>query len=192
MAGRSAPAQVVGQQTTVLQEFDGFQSVIGRPQCRHGRVPHAGFQRPGRSEAGQRRLGLGKADSIIAAVRRCAGGKRDRAIGYDFGDQIGDLANPVVLAGLADVERLIVNGLAQGSQRGSVGVDDVADVNQRSPRRAVALQQHLAGRDGMANEVVDDDVGSQSSRHAVGGDRVERRRFVKQTITSRPVQTARR
>ena len=115
-----------------------------------------------------------------------------------------------------------MNGLAQGSQRGSVGVDDVADVNQRSPRRAVALQQHLAGRDGMANEVVDDDVGSQSSRHAigggiakvdrrerligqpcellldqdfrfaVGGDRVERRRFVEQTITSRPLQTARR
>ena len=35
MAGRSAPAQVVGQQTTVLQELDGFQSVKGRP-CEHG------------------------------------------------------------------------------------------------------------------------------------------------------------
>ena len=75
-AGRSAPAQVVAQQATILQELDGFQSVIGWPQ-EHGvgqagagvgtvEFLNAGLQRPGRTEAGQGRLGFDKADPIVA------------------------------------------------------------------------------------------------------------------------------
>ena len=43
-----------------------------------------------------------------------------------------------------------------------------SDVDQRAPRRAVALQPHLAPGERGAGEVVDDDVGAQPRARAVG------------------------
>ena len=76
-------------------------------------------------------------------------------------DSTGNLPDAIVLARLAEVEGLIVNAGARSGERGGIGVDDVTDVHQWTPRRTVALQQDLAGRHGMADEVVDDNVRAQ-------------------------------
>ena len=57
--------------------------------------------------------------------------------------------------------------LSIGCQHREERPRDVLDVDQRAPRRAVALQAHLAAGEGSAGEVVDDDVSAQARARAV-------------------------
>ena len=59
--------------------------------------------------------------------------------------------------------------LARGVQDGEERARDVLDVHERAPRRSVALDEDLAGRVRIPNEVVHDHVGAQPRRGAVGG-----------------------
>ena len=87
----------------------------------------------------------------------------------DLGDDLGDLADRVVLVGRADVEGLVVDQLARRFEHRQRRARDVLDVHERAPRRAVALEHDLAGRVRPADEVVDHDVEAQARRDAVGG-----------------------
>src|SRR5690606_25768596 len=62
-------------------------------------------------EAGQRGGDLVEAHAV-AAVVRAAVAERELAAGEDVGDDLGDLTDLVVVAGVADVEDLGVDGLA--------------------------------------------------------------------------------
>ena len=54
-------------------------------------------------------------------------------------------------------------------ERREAGARHVLDVDERAPRRAVALEPNRAGRDRPADEVVEHDVEPQPRRDAVGG-----------------------
>ena len=68
-------------------------------------------------------------------------------------DDLGQLANAVVLLGLTDVERLIVDRFARCFQGSEECARDVFDVNGGRPRRAVALDQDATGGLGPRHEV---------------------------------------
>ena len=60
-----------------------------------------------------------------------------------------------------------MNQLARRFQHREERARNVLDVHERPPRRPVALDEHFAGRDGVADEAVHDDVGTKARRHAV-------------------------
>ena len=124
---------------------------------------------PLRLEAGQAARDLRERDAVGARVGAGAVGERDRRVGHGRLDHPRDVADLVVVLVAADVEGLVVDRLARRLERGQEAARDVLDVGERAPRRAVALHPHLAGRVGVGDEVVDDDVAAQARGDAVGG-----------------------
>src|SRR5882757_1746136 len=61
-------------------------------------------------------------------------------------------------------------------QHGDERARDVFYVNEGTPRRAVALNQDFSGSESDSDQVVDDDVGSQSGRDSVRGCVTQERR----------------
>ena len=126
-------------------------------ECR-SQLLHAGTDRPLRLELGQGAGELAAVHPIAARIRATALGVADVAAGHDVLHHLGEIADAVVLFGAADVERLVVHHCARRVQHGEKGAGDILDVHQRSPGCAVAQDQHVPGRVGNADEVVDDDV----------------------------------
>src|SRR2546425_10932012 len=82
-------------------------------------------------------------------------------------NHLGQRADLVVLFRSPDVERLVVDELSRGAQDSEESPTDVFDVNQRSPRRSIALQHNLAGRMSEADEVVHHEIDAQRGGYAV-------------------------
>ena len=82
---------------------------------------------------------------------------------------------------------------SSGASRSAIAARrDVADVDERPPRRAVALQPDRAGRVRPADEVVEDDVEPQTRRDAVDGGVPHRhRRRSPSSASSRSASSAR-
>jgi hypothetical protein len=55
-----------------------------------------------------------------------------------------------------------VDGVARRLEHREEGRADVLHVHQRPPRRAVALDEDVAGEMGVADEVVDHEVGAEA------------------------------
>lgn len=108
-------------------------------------------------------------DTVAAQVRAGPLGEADLAAGHHAVDDLGHLADAVVLGGGADVEGPAMHERAVGLQQGDVGAGDVLDMHQRPPGRAVALEVHLAGREGPRGQVVDHQVEADARRQPVRG-----------------------
>ena len=82
--------------------------------------------------------------------------------------------------------------LPGGLHDGQEGAADVADVHQGPPGCAVTLEQHLAGGEGVAGQVVHHQVPPQPRRDAVGrgvAQEARRERVVRLGVTSRSTKT---
>jgi hypothetical protein len=98
-----------------------------------------------------------------------------RAPRNDVGNDVGNLADAIVLLRRADVERLQVHELARRLERCQERARDVLDVDERAPGRAVAHDQDVARGEGETGQVVDDEVAAQPRRDAVGRGTAEER-----------------
>src|SRR3546814_12916868 len=81
-----------------------------------------------------------------------------RSVRHRVPHDLGDIADAIVLGGGADVEDLAVHGLARRLERGEEGAADVGDMNERTPGRPVALEEHAPGREGVRRQVVQHEV----------------------------------
>src|SRR5262249_60548468 len=138
-------------------------------QIRPVQLAYAVADRPPRTE---RRHGARQLVAVHAVAARIGAAARrvgDPAARNDLLHHVGDLADLVVLAALADVEGAVVDRVARRLEDGEKRARDVLDVDERPPWRAVALHQDLAGRESVPDEAVDHDVGAKPRRHAIGG-----------------------
>ena len=119
-------------------------------------------------EGREYRFQLGEIDAVVAHVPTCTIGERQARARYGISDQLGDVADLHVVDRAPDVERLVVHILPRRLSHGQNDAANVLDVHQRSPRRAVALEAHLARRCRDGCEVVHDDVDPQARRAPVG------------------------
>ncbi len=87
----------------------------------------------------------------------------------NFRNDVGQLADAVVFGGLADVKGLVVNRFARRFQHCDHGGNDVADVHDRPPGRAVTLDVHAASGIGRRHQVIQHNVQTQAGRNSVGG-----------------------
>src|SRR5437773_1605609 len=94
---------------------------------------------PLRLELGQEPMDLLEIRPIAAGVRTAARRVLDAGARNDVPDDLGEIADPVVLGGLAHVERLVVDRVARRRQDGEKGAADVLDVHDRPPGLPVAL-----------------------------------------------------
>ena len=91
--------------------------------------------------SGNAGLELREVDAVAARVRRRSLRERHLAVRQTLVDDLGEFADAVVLLGRADVERLARDDARRGASSSASGRrGDVADVDERAPRRAVALQ----------------------------------------------------
>src|SRR5579864_9793222 len=74
--------------------------------------------------------------------------QRNPASRKRVGDNAGELADLIVLAGAADVENLPLDRPSRSLERAGDGVADVEHMDQRAVRRSVAGQANLTGRPG--------------------------------------------
>ena len=119
-------------------------------------IPSRTLQRSFRS--GNVSFELGEVHTVVTQVRPGAVGERHRRPGHGLADHLGDVADLHVVLVPPDVERLVVDELARGLEHGQERPADVLDVHERPPRRAVAFQAHLPGRQRDGGEVVHHDV----------------------------------
>jgi len=63
----------------------------------------------------------------------------------------------------------LANVNTNGFKKGQTDFQDLIYVNERTPWRTVALNQDFSGRKSDSDQVVDDDIGTQSGRDSVCG-----------------------
>src|SRR5215475_1481163 len=107
--------------------------------------------------------------AIAALVRPTAGGVLDAAPGYNFRNDLGELADAIVLFRLSNVKRLIVYGVLGRFEHANHGRDDVANVHDGTPGCAVALDVDAAGSHGRGDEIVQYQVETEARRSSVSG-----------------------
>jgi len=112
-------------------------------------------------------------DAIAALVWTTVYGVFDAAPGDGFTDDFGKLANAVVLFGDADVEDFVVNEIERCIENGQDGGGNVANVDDGTPGRAVTFYVNAAGGVGPGDEIVEDDVQTESRGNAIGGGAAE-------------------
>src|SRR3984893_194622 len=128
---------------------------------------HAGGERVFEPEIRQQPAELGEIDAVVARVLADLAGVDDVGSRHEALDDRGDVAHLIILRIAADVDRLVVNDLARGLEKGGEGTRDVHTVDQRAPGTAVAHDADVAFGDGAAEKVVDDEVDAQHRRMAV-------------------------
>src|SRR5882724_8813716 len=101
---------------------------------------------PLRLELGQEPVDLLEIRPIAARVRTAARRVRDAGARNDVLDDRGEVADPVILGGLAHVERLVVDRVARRRQDGEKRARDVLGVHDRPPRGSVAADVQAPGR----------------------------------------------
>src|SRR5688572_22808696 len=123
---------------------------------------------PARREAGQPLGDLVEAHLVVALVAAPAA-EGDGAARESLAHDRGDVANLVVLAVGADVERLAVDCLARRLEGAGGRLADVEDMHQWPPGRAVGIHPDLPVAPGEAREVVHDEIETLAWRCAIGG-----------------------
>ena len=78
-----------------------------------------------------------KADAIRPRVRTGVRRKLKTASGNDVGDDLGYLADAIVVRSLAYVERLVEDLVFRRLESGNEGARNILDMNDRTPGRAV-------------------------------------------------------
>ncbi len=94
-------------------------------------------------------------DAVAAEVGATAGGVLDDAAGNGLADDFGELADAVVFVGAADIERLVVDGIARCDERNGEGLADIFNMYDGTPGGTVAADFDAAGEEGCGDEIVD-------------------------------------
>src|SRR5262245_32934841 len=84
---------------------------------------------------------------VAARIRSAVFHVLDRAARYDFLDDVRHVFDLIVFFRAADVECLVVDELARRLEYSQKRPRDVFDMDERPPRRAVALDEDFAGRE---------------------------------------------
>src|SRR5918995_3252212 len=171
------PSQLIVEAGLALEALDlGQAHVTAAEELVCGQaVPQVGLVQlfdalpdgPPRSELGQDPLDLCEVDPVVPRVGARAASELHSAAGNNRLDHVGHLTYREVLVAEPDIEGLIVGSIAVGPEGSQERPADVLDMDQRAPWRSVALDQHFASRDGIADQVVDHDVDPQIPRDAV-------------------------
>src|SRR5215467_5703421 len=112
---------------------------------------------PLRNKSGQRFPDFVAVHSVAALVWPATWSVLDAAAGYDLGNNLSQFANAVVFRSLAHVEGLIVNGIPRCFEHAEHGGHNIADVDNRTPGRSVALDINAARGHGRSDEIVQQD-----------------------------------
>ena len=121
----------------------------------------------GRQHAGN----LLEADAVGPLVRPGVRRHFDTAARHHVGNDLGDLAHAIIVAGVAHVERLVEHHLFGRIERGNERAGDILDMRDRPPGRSIRLEVDDAAGDGKGRQIVEDDVEAHARRHAIGGRR---------------------
>src|SRR5690349_134650 len=106
----------------------------------------------------KRPLILAEVHAVAARVRSSTGGKGNSGTRNGRRHDLRQLADAIVLLIAANVEHLVVDELARRLENREEGSRYVRNVDDRTPRRTVALQHHLFGGERPGHEVVEDQV----------------------------------
>src|SRR4030088_2436844 len=109
------------------------------------------------TEAGQDPLDLVEGHAVAAIVAAVVA-EDDFAIGEGLADRLGDLADPVVVVVVADIEDLVGYRLARRLKGGGDRRADIAHMHQWPPRHAVAGHGYAASCPRQPGQVVQHDV----------------------------------
>src|SRR5262249_6724363 len=107
--------------------------------------------------------------NTIAAVVSPVSAKGYRTARKSPSDDLCNLANPIILRIVADIENLVVNLIAGCFERERNGLADVLHVHERAPRSAVARHLDFLYRPCKSREIVKDDIKTHSRACAEGG-----------------------
>src|SRR6185312_12837132 len=94
-------------------------------------------------EVGQVLADLLKGDAIAPVVAVIVA-DRNRTAGKNSSDRFDNIANPIILIVVSHVEYLVGDRLSGSFETGNNGIADIFNVDQRSPRRAVARHPDAA------------------------------------------------
>ena len=95
---------------------------------------------PLRLEGGQHARDLVEVDAVGARVGARIRSDLEPAARNHVGDDRGDIADAVIVRGLADIECLIEDQVLRRFERRDEGARDVFDVDDRPPGRSIGLQ----------------------------------------------------
>ena len=163
----SAPARSF---TRLMRRNRELAEVLGRQAAREERAVdllRAASNGPLGLERGKPLADLVAVDAVAARVRPGTVLVADRAVRDDVRDDsaISRIRKFSSVRPTLNASRWTT--LARRLERGEEGAGDVLDVDDRPPRRPVALHQHLARREREADEVVHDEVAAEPSRSTV-------------------------
>src|SRR5919198_1648276 len=183
-ASSLAPAEVAVEEALVQQALEVLEPRVARPfevlprqpdlAIRGRELRRASPRVPFRLVLRERALEAAAVDSVTPRVGDRALRQLDLALRQLLVDERREVADLVVLARGADVERLRVDRLPRRRERTDDGATAVADVDDRPPRAPVGEEPDPAGRERPADEVVQDDVEAKAWRDTVRGRVAER------------------
>src|SRR5258708_4444464 len=94
--------------------------------------------------------------------------KFEHGEGQGIREDAGQFADPVILGGAADIENLVVHNFTGSTEDANHGHDNVSNMDDGPPRRAVALDKDLAFCVSPGDEIVEDDIQAEAGRNAIG------------------------
>src|ERR1700691_2356797 len=103
---------------------------------------------------------------VATLIGAASGSVLHLAAGNNFGNDIGELTDPVVLSALSDVEGLVVDGISRRVENTNARRGDVANVSDGPPGRAIAFDIYFCRRPGCCYQVVQDDIQTEARRDA--------------------------
>lgn len=122
---------------------------------------------PGTTEARQMFADLLEGNTVTAIVR-AGRAKREFATVEGFGDDLGDFADTVIVAGIADVESLIVDRFTRCLENPADGLADVQAMHEWPPGGAIAGHANFASGPSQAGKVVEHDVKTHVRGRTIG------------------------
>src|SRR5262245_56843161 len=123
---------------------------------------------PLRTEFRQGSSDLVAVDSIAAKIRSSTFRVLDPTARHSLLHHSRYITDLIVLFGLPDVERLVMNQLPRGLKDGQERTADILNVHQRSPGRSVAGNQYLSRCVSKTNEIVYHQIGTEPGGNTIG------------------------
>src|ERR1051325_6494151 len=106
--------------------------------------------------------------NAITSVVPVTGTETHRTAWKSSRNDVRDIPDLVILAGVADVENLLVDGLSRRLENATNRLANIKDMNQGSPGTTVAHHPNLTGGPRQTCEIIENEVKAHSGRWAVG------------------------
>src|SRR5882757_4352640 len=124
---------------------------------------------PLRLEGGQHACDLAEVDTVGARVGARIRSELELATRNHLRNDRSDIADAVIVRGLADIECLIEDQGLRCFERRDEGARNVFDMDNRPPRRSIRLQIDQTLGDRPSHQIVEHDIEADAWRDAVGG-----------------------